>query len=311
MIRKSLLLIALFILVNAAPPVFSSPINGPTSTYVEVKVPGAGVNDFHIVVDVTNGNPTIKNSTGKITKGASSAPIANKPTDSNIEKDGSNWTYKWSLRAGGSLADDVWKMGIELDHDNTMIIKDAFWTVDSVPTNDKVPLPEWRVVGKEQGGQDPLAYILANPYNEILMIDNLAFLLPVGNIPLALEDLGEPFSATPGILINIGAFSLASNGMTGDSAEFFFDGSGMLPLLDPGATLNAEFTAGFQSMGVDEYIVVRTQHAVPESASAALLVSGTIIMAISRRRKNSGKNRWGRNINREKGPGSLTDTLHQ
>jgi hypothetical protein len=166
-------------------------------------------------------------------------------------------------------------MGLELNHDNTMIIKDAFWTIGGIATNDKDALPEWRVVGKEQGGQDPLAYILANPYDESLLIDSLIFLLPSNNTPLSLDDLGNPFSGTLGSLIPIGSFSLAPHGTQGDTAEFLFDG-GALPLLNPGAVLAAEFSAGFAGMDVNDYVIVRTQH-VPEPTSISLLASGLIV----------------------------------
>jgi hypothetical protein len=260
--------------------VLASPITGPTSTFVEINVPKAGMNDFHIVVDVTDGNPTIKKTTGKVVTESGTYGLPIKPTDNTVEKNGSDWTYKWGLKAGGAVLGETWQMGLELNHDNTMIIKDAFWTIDGIATNDKVPLPEWRVVGKEQGGQDPLAYILANPYDETLLIENFVFLLPSDNAPLALEDLSIPYSMGLGSLIPIDSFSLAPRGIDGDVIEFLFDGIGVLPLLDPGTTLAAEF---FASMVVGESITVRTQHAVPEPATIFLL--GFPLMSLAAFRK--------------------------
>jgi hypothetical protein len=109
--KKHLLATAIIVLANLAGPVLASPINGPTSTFVEVKAP-AGVNDFHIVVDVTDGNPTIRKTTGTVAGKFGTYPIPNKPTDNNVEKNGSNWVIPPLLAASRSRTMRPWPAAV-------------------------------------------------------------------------------------------------------------------------------------------------------------------------------------------------------
>lgn len=261
----------------------ASPLAGPTYTNFELAMPADGYNDFHLEIDVTDGSPTIKSARGKINGFFN---IGNLPTDKTVSKDGSNWTYKWKDTFGGKKG-DKWSMGIELNHDNTMKIRKAYWTADGVPQAGKVALPEWRVVGKEDPlGQDPLAYVIYNPFDELMEIADLVFLRPTDDIPLLLEDLASDFSPGQGQLISVGGFSLSP----GTQREFFFDGSGGLPLLDPGATLAAQFEANFVGAPAAQAVKVRTQHAL-STPSVSWMAFAALFAARALRKRLGGPGR--------------------
>lgn len=189
----------------------------------------------------------------------------NGPTPT-LNADATTATYRWDLK-GVQLSNVHWQVGFIF---HSMINADPatalHWTdLNGNVLADPIPLTAWHVDGKNINGNDPLAFTISNPTGTDERITGLSFLSPTSG--KTLDELANGLSG-PG-LVTVPDFSLAA----GASTDFLFDGTGGLPRLDPGAILDAVWTASFPSLP-DSQSVTQTIEHTPEPASLALLGLG-------------------------------------